>query len=228
MIPLRDDNPIRSRPVVTVALIALCTLVFLWQLSLSANGQQQAAYVFGLIPAVLFGNARLEGGWLPAGATILTSMFLHGGWLHLIGNMLYLWIFGDNIEDRLGRGRFVVFYLVCGAVAALGQGVADPRSEVPMIGASGAISGVLGAYLVLYPRAKVLVLLPLLFFVTAVRVPALVVLGIWFAAQLLSSLAAAPGAGGGVAFAAHVGGFVAGVVLIRLFLRDRRRPRRRT
>ena len=227
MIPLRDDNPIRSRPVVTVALIALCTLVFLWQLSLSANGQQQAAYVFGLIPAVLFGNARLEGGWLPAGATILTSMFLHGGWLHLIGNMLYLWIFGDNIEDRLGRGRFVVFYLVCGAVAALGQGVADPRSEVPMIGASGAISGVLGAYLVLYPRAKVLVLLPLLFFVTAVRVPALVVLGIWFAAQLLSSLAAAPGAGGGVAFAAHVGGFVAGVVLIRLFLRDRRRPRRR-
>jgi membrane associated rhomboid family serine protease len=227
MIPLRDDNPIRSRPVVTVALIVLCTLVFLWQLSLSANGQQQAAYLFGLIPAVLFGNAQLEGQWIPAGATIITSMFLHGGWLHLIGNMLYLWIFGDNIEDRLGRGRFVVFYLACGAVAALGQGVADPRSEVPMIGASGAISGVLGAYLVLYPRAKVLVLLPLVIFVTTVRVPALVVLGIWFAGQLLSSLVAAPGSGGGVAFAAHVGGFVAGVVLIRLFLRDRRRPRRR-
>jgi membrane associated rhomboid family serine protease len=226
MIPLRDDNPIRSRPVVTVALIVLCTLVFFWQLSLSANGQQQAAYLFGLIPAVLFGNAQLEGQWIPAGATIITSMFLHGGWLHLIGNMLYLWIFGDNIEDRLGRGRFVVFYLVCGVVAALGQGVADPRSEVPMIGASGAISGVLGAYLVLYPRAKVLVLLPLLIFVTTVRVPALVVLGIWFAGQLLSSLVAAPGSGGGVAFAAHVGGFVAGVVLIRLFLRDRRRPRR--
>jgi membrane associated rhomboid family serine protease len=109
MIPLRDDNPIRTRPVVTVALIVLCTLVFLWQLSLSANGQQQAAYLFGLIPAVLFGNAQLEGQWIPAGATIITSMFLHGGWLHLIGNMLYLWIFGDNIEDRLGRGRFVVF-----------------------------------------------------------------------------------------------------------------------
>jgi len=226
MIPLRDDNPVRSRPVVTVALIVLCTLVFLWQLSLSANGQQQAAYLFGLIPAVLFGNAQLEGQWIPAGATIITSLFLHGGWLHLIGNMLYLWIFGDNIEDRLGRGRFLVFYLVCGVVAALGQGVADPRSEVPMIGASGAISGVLGAYLVLYPRAKVLVLLPLLIFVTTVRVPALVVLGIWFAGQLLSSLVAAPGSGGGVAFAAHVGGFVAGVVLIRLFLRDRRRPRR--
>jgi len=227
MIPLRDDNPIRTRPIVTVGLIVLCTLVFLWQLSLSAKGQQQAAYLFGFIPALLFGNAQLEGQWIPAGATVITSMFLHGGWLHLIGNMLYLWIFGDNIEDRLGRGRFVVFYLLCGAVAALGQAVADPRSEVPMIGASGAISGVLGAYLMLYPRAKVLVLLPLLIFITTVRVPALVVLGVWFAAQLLSSLAAAPGSGGGVAFAAHVGGFVAGVVLIRPFLRDRRRPRRR-
>jgi membrane associated rhomboid family serine protease len=226
MIPLRDDNPTRTWPVVTVALIVLCSLVFLWQLSLSANGQQQAAYLFGFIPAVLFGNARLEGQWIPAGATIITSMFLHGGWLHLIGNMLYLWIFADNIEDRLGRGRFVVFYLLCGAVAALGQGVADARSEVPMIGASGAISGVLGAYLVLYPRAKVLVLVPLLIFVTTMRVPALVVLGIWFAGQLLSSLLAAPGSGGGVAFAAHVGGFVAGVVLIRLFLLGRRRRRR--
>ncbi|MEO8465903.1 MAG: rhomboid family intramembrane serine protease [Gammaproteobacteria bacterium] len=226
MIPLRDDNPVRTRPVVTVALIAVCTLAFLWQLSLSANGQQQVAYLFGFIPAVLFGNAELEGQWIPASTTILTSMFLHGGWLHLLGNMLYLWIFGDNIEDRLGRGRFLVFYVVCGAMAALGQGLADPQSEIPMIGASGAISGVLGAYLVLYPRAKVLVLVPLLIFITTVRVPALVVLGIWFAGQLLSSVAAAPGAGG-VAFAAHVGGFVAGVVLIRLFSRARRRPRRR-
>jgi membrane associated rhomboid family serine protease len=227
MIPLRDDNPIRSTPVVTFTLIALCSLTFLWQISLSDNGQQQVAYLFGVIPAVLFGNAQLEGQWIPASATILTSMFLHGGWLHLIGNMLYLWIFGDNVEDRLGRGRFFVFYLVCGAVAALGQGLADPKSEVPMIGASGAISGVLGAYLVLYPRAKVLVLLPLLIFITTVRVPALVVLGIWFAGQMLSSLVATPGAGGGVAFAAHVGGFVAGIVLVRVFLRDRRRPRRR-
>ena len=226
MIPLRDDNPIRTRPLVTFALISLCTLAFLWQVSLSANGQQQVAYLFGFIPAVLFGNAQLEGQWIPASTTIITSMFLHGGWLHLIGNMLYLWIFGDNIEDRIGRGRFLVFYLVCGGVAALGQGLADPQSEIPMIGASGAISGVLGAYLVLYPRAKVLVLLPLLIFITTVRVPALVVLGIWFAGQLLSSLIAAPGSGG-VAFAAHVGGFVAGVVLIRLFLRGRRRPRRR-
>ena len=225
MIPLRDDNPIRSRPVVTIAVIVLCTLVFLWQLSLSPDAEQQAAYLFGFIPALLFGNATLEGQWIPAGATIVTGMFLHGGPLHLLGNMLYLWIFGDNIEDRLGHGRFVVFYLVCGAVAALGQGVIDPRSTVPMIGASGAISGVLGAYLVLYPRAKVLVL-SLVFLITTVRVPALVVLGIWFVGQLLSSLMASPGSGGGVAFAAHVGGFVAGVLLIRVFLRERRRPRR--
>jgi len=154
-------------------------------------------------------------------------MFLHGGWLHLIGNMLYLWIFGDNIEDRLGRIRFLLFYLLCGVVAALGQGIADPQSEVPMIGASGAISGVLGAYIVLYPHARILVLVPLVVFITTLRVPALVVLGLWFAGQLLSSLAAAPGSGGGVAFAAHVGGFVAGLVMIRLFVRDRRRPRRR-
>jgi rhomboid family protein len=227
LIPLRDDNPTRSRPVVTILLIVLCALVFLWQLSLSPNGQQQAAYLFGMIPAVLFGNAELEGQWIPAGATLVTSMFLHGGWLHLLGNMLYLWIFGDNIEDRLGRVRFVLFYLLCGVVAALGQGIADPRSEVPMIGASGAISGVLGAYIVLYPKAKVLVLVPLVVYITTLRVPAIVVLGLWFAGQLLSSLVAAPGSGGGVAFAAHVGGFVAGLMTIRLFVRDRRRPRRR-
>jgi len=226
MIPLRDDNPVRSTPVVTICLIAACALVFVWQLTLPPGAAQSAVYALGFVPAVLFGQAEIPGAVVPAPFTVLTSMFLHGGLMHLLGNMLYLWIFGDNIEDRLGRGHFLLFYLMCGAVAALGQGFADPQSEIPMIGASGAISGVLGAYLVLYPRAKVLVLLPLLIFITTVRVPALVVLGVWFAGQLLSSLAAAPGAGG-VAFAAHVGGFVAGVVLIRLFLRDRRRPRRR-
>jgi len=225
MIPLRDDNPVRSRPVVTIAIIVLCTLVFLWQLTLSPRAEQQAVYLFGFIPAVLFGNATLEGAWVPAPATIVTAMFLHGGLLHVGGNMLYLWIFGDNVEDRLGRARFLAFYLLCGAVAAFGQAIAAPNSEVPMIGASGAISGVLGAYLVLYPRAKVLVLLPLLIIFYTVRVPAVVVLGLWFAGQLLSSLAAPPGTGGGVAFAAHVGGFVAGVVTVRFFLRERRRRR---
>jgi membrane associated rhomboid family serine protease len=226
MIPLRDDNPVRSRPVFTVLLIVLCTLVFLWQTTLPARAAQQAVYLLGFIPALLFGNATLEGGqWLPPTATMFTAMFLHGSWMHLIGNMLYLWIFGDNIEDRLGHGRFVAFYFVCGAVAALGQGLMDPHSEVPMIGASGAISGVLGAYLVLFPRAKVLVLLPLLVIFYTVRVPAVVVLGLWFAGQLVSSLAVSSGPAGGVAFAAHVGGFAAGVAMIRLFVRDRRRRR---
>jgi membrane associated rhomboid family serine protease len=226
MIPLKDDNPVRNRPVVTIGLVVLCTLVFLWQLSLPPDTAQASVYLLGFIPALLFGNATLDAAqWVPTPATLLTSMFLHGSLLHLLGNMLYLWIFGDNIEDRMGRGRFVAFYLLCGIVAALAQGIMDPRSTVPMIGASGAISGVLGAYLVLYPRARVLALLPLPFFFYTVRVPALVVLGLWFVGQLLSSLLAAGGPAGGVAFGAHVGGFVAGLTLFRLFLRDRRGAR---
>jgi membrane associated rhomboid family serine protease len=224
MIPLRDDNPIRGRPVVTIGIIALCTVVFLWQLWLPPRSAQAAVYLLGLIPALLLGNATLDGPqWVPTGATLFTSMFLHGSLLHIGGNMLYLWIFGDNIEDRLGRGRFIAFYLICGVVAALAQALGNPRSTVPMIGASGAISGVLGAYLVLYPRARVLVLLPLLIVFYTVRVPAVIVLGFWFVGQLVSSFTT--GAAGGVAFGAHVGGFVAGVVLIRPFLRERRRSR---
>jgi membrane associated rhomboid family serine protease len=225
MIPLRDDNPIRGIPVVTIALILACTAVYLWQLSLPAAAAQAAVYLLGFMPAVLFGHATLDGPqWVPPGATVFTSMFLHGSYLHLAGNMLYLWIFGDNVEDRVGRGQFVIFYLLCGAVAALAQALPDTRSTIPMIGASGAVSGVLGAYVVLYPRAHVLVALPLLIVFYTVRVPAFVVLGFWFAGQLLSSFAAEPGAGG-VAFRAHVGGFIAGALLIRWFLRERRGAR---
>jgi membrane associated rhomboid family serine protease len=210
---------------VTIAAILLCAAVFLWQLSLPAVMAQAAIYQLGLMPALLFGNATIEGPqWVSPEATIFTSMFLHGGFLHLAGNMLYLWIFGDNIEDRVGRGRFIVFYLVCGMIAALAQALPDTRSTIPMIGASGAVSGVLGAYLVLYPRARVLVALPLLVVLYTMRVPAVLVLGLWFVGQLVSSVAAEPGAGG-VAFGAHVGGFVAGVVLIRFFLRERRYDR---
>jgi membrane associated rhomboid family serine protease len=220
MIPLRDDNPVRATPVVVIGTIAVCVLVFLWQLTLSANAAQAAVYYLGLIPAVLFGSAELQGAPVPAPLTVLTSMFLHGGLLHLGGNMLYLWIFGDNIEDRLGRGRYIVFYLVCGVAAALAQALPDVSSRTPMIGASGAISGVLGAYLVLYPRANVLVALPLFVVFYTFRVPALVVLGVWFIGQLLSSFAQQ--GEGGVAFGAHIGGFIAGLVLIKLFLRERR------
>jgi membrane associated rhomboid family serine protease len=152
---------------------------------------------------------------VPPLATVFTSMFLHGGWLHLIGNMLYMWIFADNIEDAMGHARFVVFYLLCGIAAALAQALPAPGSEIPMIGASGAISGVLGAYLLLHPRAHVMVLIPLGFFSQLTRLPALLVLGLWFALQLVSELGAPEGAG--VAFRAHIGGFVAGMALIPFF-----------
>lgn len=220
MIPLRDDNPSELRPIVTVSLIVVVTLVFLWQLSLGARAGQEAVYSLGLIPSVLFGIDRLPPAlaMVPPGLTILTSMFLHGGWLHLIGNMLYLWIFGDNVEDAMGHGRFLLFYLLCGVAAALAQALPDPQSQLPMIGASGAISGVLGAYLLLYPRARVLVLIPLGFFLQTVRLPAAAVLLLWFGLQLLSSLLA-PAGGGGVAFRAHVGGFVAGLLLVIVFRR---------
>lgn len=227
MIPLRDRNPTHGRPIVTVALIALCVLVFVWQLTLQGNGGQAAVFALGLTPAVLFGLAELppQLAVVPAPATVLTSMFLHGGLLHLGGNMLYLWIFGDNIEDRMGHGRFVAFYLLCGVVAALAQALPDMSSTTPMIGASGAVSGILGAYLLLYPRASVLVALPLFIVFYTFHVPAMFVLGLWFIGQLASSFGQ-DAAEAGVAFRAHIGGFVAGVVLVRFFLSDGRRHRR--
>ena len=220
MIPLRDDNPSSIVPVVSWVLIGTCVLAFLWQISLDSRDGQIAVFALGVIPAILFEGARLppEVVMVPPAATVFTSMFLHGGWMHLIGNMLYLWIFGDNVEDSMGHGRFVVFYLLCGVAAVLAQSLPDTRSQVPMIGASGAISGVLGAYLLLYPHARVLVLIPLGFFTQIVRLPAGLVLGLWFALQLFNSLATPPG-GGGVAFGAHIGGFVAGLALIPFFKR---------
>ena len=220
MIPLHDDNPTTLRPVVTVALIAACVAAFLWQLSLGQAGYRRAVYSLGFIPAVFFGERVLapELAVVPPALTLVTSMFLHGGLWHLLGNMLYLWIFGNNVEDAMGHARFVAFYLLCGIAAALGQGILDPGSTIPMIGASGAISGVLGAYLLLYPHARVLVLIPLGFFSQLVRVPAVLVLGLWFLIQIVSSLAADPSRGG-VAWFAHIGGFLAGMALIPFFKR---------
>ncbi|MEJ1961231.1 MAG: rhomboid family intramembrane serine protease [Gammaproteobacteria bacterium] len=218
MIPLRDDNPSELRPLVTTTLIALCVIVFLWQILQGQQGQALLGYSFGLVPSVLFGINDLppELAKVPATVTIFTSMFLHGGWMHIIGNMLYLWIFGDNVEDSMGHARFAIFYIVCGVAAALAQAIPDPQSTVPMIGASGAISGVLGAYLLLHPHARVLVLIPLGFIMQTVRLPAGVVLLLWFGLQLVSNLLAAPGSGG-VAFRAHIGGFVAGMLLVFVF-----------
>ena len=220
MIPLRDDNPSSITPFVSWVLIAACVLAFLWQLSLGQREGQVAVFALGVIPAILFEGARLppELAMVPPLATVFTSMFLHGGWMHLIGNMLYLWIFGDNVEDSMGHGRFVVFYLVCGVAAVLAQSLPDTGSQVPMIGASGAISGVLGAYVLLHPHARVLVLIPLGFFSQIIYLRASIVLGFWFALQLFNSLMT-PSGGGGVAFGAHIGGFIAGVALIPLFKR---------
>ncbi|PWC53231.1 rhomboid family intramembrane serine protease [Azospirillum sp. TSO22-1] len=220
-IPLYDDNPTRRTPVVTIALIALCILVYGWQVSLGPRGGELAVYAYGVVPAVLFGYAELPDALqvVPSWATVATSMFLHGGVLHLGGNMLYLWIFGNNVEDSMGRGRFLLFYLLCGAAAALTQSLASPLSEVPMLGASGAIGGVLGAYLVLHPRANVRVLMWIIIFVRLINVPALIVLGVWFLGQILSGVATPTSDEGGVAFWAHVGGFVAGALLVFPFKR---------
>jgi membrane associated rhomboid family serine protease len=219
MIPLHDDNPTTRTPIVTLSLIAICVLVYLWQISLGPRAAEAAVYSFGFIPAVVFEGASLPPKLVrvPAELTLVTSMFLHGGFMHLAGNMLYLWVFGNNIEDVCGHFRFVLFYLLCGLVAAFAQALPNPASEVPMIGASGAISGVLGAYLLLFPHARVRVLIPLIlvFFTT---VPAGWLLGFWFVFQLLNGLGASS-AEGGVAFWAHVGGFIAGMGLIYL-LRD--------
>ncbi len=217
MIPLRDDNPSATTPYVTWAVMAGCILAFLWQQSLDATGARVAVYAFGSIPAVLFGHAALppEVERVPAAFSVVTSMFLHGGWMHLIGNMLYLWIFGDNVEDSMGHARYAAFYLLAGVAAALAQALPDTASAVPMIGASGAISGVLGAYAMLFPRARVLVLIPLGVISHAARMPAAAVLGLWFGLQLLQGALAGDSAG--VAFGAHIGGFVAGLALVPVF-----------
>jgi len=201
-------------------LVAACVLVFLWQFSLGPEAGQRAVYALGVIPAVLLGGAQLPADliWVPAQLTVFTSMFMHGGWMHLIGNMLYLWIFGDNVEDSMGHGRFAAFYLICGIAAVLAQALPAPGSEIPMIGASGAISGVLGAYVLLFPKAHVLVAIPFGFYAHMVRLPAMAVLGFWFFLQLLSTFITPEGEGG-VAFRAHLGGFVAGMALIPLFKR---------
>lgn len=218
MIPLHDDNPTERTPAVTIACIAACVLVFLYQTSLPVDAGNSFVFQYGAIPALVFGQANLPemGVAIPAYATLVTSMFLHGGWMHLIGNMLYLWIFGNNIEDVMGHARYVTFYLACGILAALSHVLIDPFSSVPMVGASGAISGVLGAYVLLFPRARVLILIP---GVGITKVAAGVVLGMWFVMQLLSGGMSIGGKGGGVAFFAHIGGFLAGMALIGLFKR---------
>jgi len=213
MIPLKDDNPRTIIPFINVSLIIVNVLVFFYEISL---GPQLEGFIkeYGAIPGYIVQGQNLE--------TLFTSMFLHGGFYHLGGNMLYLWIFGDNIENYLGHFRYIIFYLTCGLLAALAHIIFSQISEVPMVGASGAISGVLGAYLIKYPRARVLVLIPIFFFLTTRRVSALFILGFWFILQLFSGITSTGIRGGGIAFWAHVGGFVAGAILINFFSKRRR------
>ena len=211
-IPLSDDNPSDRAPVTTCLLIGLCTGAFLWELG---HNQRLVSFTYGMIPAELFGLWRPLRIFqvLPPWATIFTSMFLHGGWIHLIGNMIYLWIFGNTVEDVLGRGRYILLYFCCGTVAALTQAAVNPASHIPMIGASGAIAGVLGAYLLLHPGGNVRCFVWIVIFFRIVNVPAWAMLGIWFMMNLVSGLMASPGRPG-VAFWAHVGGFLSGLVLV--------------
>lgn len=220
MIPLRDENPTQITPWVTYGLIAASTLAFLWQLSLGEDAAERVAFSLGFVPASFFGIARLPPGLdgVPAPFTLVTSVFLHGGFLHLAGNMLYLWIFGNNVEEAVGHGRYLVFYLLCGAAAALGQGFVHTASVIPMVGASGAISGVLGAYLLLYPNARILVVIPLGFFLYPARLSTVWVLGVWFAMQILAALITDPSQPG-IAWWAHFFGFVSGALLILVMRR---------
>ncbi|MFZ2494051.1 MAG: rhomboid family intramembrane serine protease [Thermoanaerobaculia bacterium] len=225
MIPLRDDNPRRTFPFITYALVAINVVAFLWELSLGA-ALQEALFSIAFIPKRFW----IAGYWTLDFFTIFASMFLHGGLLHIGSNMLYLWIFGDNIEDRLGHGRYLLFYLLCGVAATLAHAFFNPSSAIPAIGASGAIAGVLGAYLILYPHAQVTTVIPIFFFITVRQIPAIIILGFWFVLQLFSGVGSLGVTDaqdvGGVAYFAHIGGFVAGMVLILLFGGTRRpRPR---
>ncbi len=221
MFPLHDDNPTNINPVITIGFMVICTLTYLWQVNLDDQIGQAVIYSFGVTPTVLLNYTQLspELYVVPAEVTIITSMFIHGGLLHLAGNMLYLWIFGNNVEDSMGYGKFFIFYLLCGIAAALTQALVSPQSNIPMIGASGAVSGVLGAYLLLYPHAKVLIVVPIIIILKTFRVPAMFVLGLWFVLQLVNSANATPDEGG-TAWWAHIGGFITGMVLIPFFKDD--------
>jgi len=221
MFPLKDTNPSRSAPVVTLLIIFLCVFVFVFELSLGRDGLDDFLHSYAVIP-----ERYLQHWGLDQAATVFSSMFLHAGWVHLTSNMWYLHVFGDNVEDRMGHFRFLIFYLVCGAAAAVLQVMFAPDSSLPMVGASGAIAGVLGAYLVLFPEARIITFIPIFLIPYFVEIPALFYLGFWFVMQFFTGIFSLGvsqhvGADGGVAWWAHVGGFVTGIVLVKIFTAGR-------
>jgi len=221
MIPFKDDNPTHIFPFVTIAIIVLNTIVLFMQIT-SPYGQQKIAFSYGAIPNFLLTFDTYQP--IHPLLTVFTSMFMHGGILHLGGNMLYLWIFGNNIEDKLGHFRFIIFYILCGVIAAYSHALADPASQTPMIGASGAVAGILGAYLLLFPHARIHTLVFFGFFVDVIRLPAILVIGFWIVLQFINGMISKGFAGqGGVAWFAHIGGFLAGFLLIKLFLKIKKK-----
>ena len=215
--PFADENPTSKKPIISWLIIFACSFIFLNQTFDPMYITEQTFLSFGMIPAILFGHSELSGHLkiIPPFLSIFTSMFLHGGWMHVIGNMTYLYIFGDNIEERLGKFKFIIFYFVTGIVAAFSQAIMDPTSTIPMIGASGAIAGVLGGYLVLYPKANIKVLFWFIILIKVIRIRAFIVLGGWIIIQFISFNGTDVNSGG-VAYAAHIGGFISGIVLINI------------
>ena len=230
MFPIRDDNPQLMVPIATIGIMTVNIAVWIFVQGMGVEPSlSQSICQLGLIPGELLGNvspgtqlalsnsSSCSLGHTSTWHTVFTSMFMHGGWMHIIGNMWFLWIFGNNVEDSMGHVRFVVFYLLCGVAAAMAQVLTNVESIIPMVGASGAIGGVMGAYILLYPRVKVHLLLILGFYVTTIAVPAVFMLGYWFLVQIISGVSTFGATGGGVAFWAHAGGFLAGAILVLIF-----------
>src|SRR3984893_1402371 len=219
MIPLRDTIPSRTTPVVTILIIIANVFVFLYMLSLDPSSQNHFIRQYALVPARFNLSA------------LITSLFLHGGWMHIIGNMWFLWVYGDNVEDVLGHGKYLLFYLLCGLAAALTQYAINPDSQIPTLGASGAIAGVMGAYLIKFPHARILTLIPIIIFWTTIEIPAAIILVYWFILQFFSGIGSVgysqASQGGGVAFFAHIGGFIAGMILVSVMGTKERYSRRR-
>ncbi len=224
MIPIKDINPSRTTPVVTILIIISCFAVFLYEVILPPNLREVFISMFAVIPyEITHGVDIPPPDPLTPYGNLVSYQYLHGSWMHIIGNMLFLWVFGDNVEDRLGKFKYFIFYTVCGIVAALIQVIVYPNSTIPLIGASGAISGVLGAYAVLFPRAQIITLIFIFFLIDIVAVPALVWIAAWFMIQFVSALFSATHLSmGGVAWFAHLGGFLAGVILVKLFVSGKR------
>jgi len=218
MIPLRDNIPHIKKPIVTISLLIINVLAFLYEISLGYY-LKDFLYLYGLVPR----SISLQVGLLPSIKPFFTSMFLHAGWTHLIGNMWFLWIFADNVEDRMGHLNFLIFYLMCGLIASFTHFIINRHSAVPAVGASGAIAGVLGAYMMLFPSARVLTLVPFFIFLEIIEIPAFVFLGIWFVYQFLLGVSSLGTYGAGIAFWAHIGGFLAGIFFLKLFVKRRKR-----